>query len=45
MGRPGRVIRMSEAVVEAVLLRMSGDTGLVVVRPSEDRLDDDGVDL
>ena len=45
MGRPGLVIRMSEAVVEAVLLRMSGDTGLVEVRPSDDRLEEDGVDL
>ena len=45
MGRPGLVIRMSEAVVEAVLLRMSGDTGLVEVLPSEDRLEEDGVDL
>ena len=45
MGRPGLVIRMSEAVVEAVLLRMSGDTGLAEVRPSDDRLEEDGVDL
>ena len=43
MGSPGLVIRMSEAVVEAVLLRISGDSGLV--RPSDDLLEDDGVDL
>ena len=45
MGRPGLVIRMSEAVLEDVLLRMSGDPGLVEFRPSDDRLEIEGVDL